>query len=78
MQTRTVNYGRRERETFARNEEVLEMPDLIEIQRASYRWFEEKGLRESFDRISPIQDFTGNLKLEFLEIQSLHRFVRTY
>ncbi|MFP4456083.1 MAG: DNA-directed RNA polymerase subunit beta [Clostridia bacterium] len=67
MQTRTVNYGRRKRETFARNDEVLEMPDLIEIQRASYRWFEEKGLREAFDRISPIQDFTGNLKLEFLD-----------
>ncbi len=67
MQTRTVNYGRRKRESYARNDEVLQMPNLIDIQRASYRWFEERGLREAFDRISPIQDFTGNLKLEFLD-----------
>ncbi len=66
MTTRKVRLGRRTRETFARTREVLEMPDLIEIQRESYRWFEELGLREAFDGISPIQDFTGNLKLEFL------------
>jgi DNA-directed RNA polymerase subunit beta len=67
MTTQKVRLGRRTRDTFARTKEVLEMPDLIEIQRESYRWFEEVGLREAFDGISPIQDFTGNLKLEFLD-----------
>lgn len=67
MTTQKVRLGRRTRHTFARTQEVLEMPDLIEIQRESYRWFEQVGLREAFDGISPIQDFTGNLKLEFLD-----------
>ncbi|NMB02353.1 MAG: DNA-directed RNA polymerase subunit beta, partial [Firmicutes bacterium] len=43
------------------------MPDLVEIQHKSYQWFLEKGLREMFDDVSPIQDFTGNLVLEFME-----------
>src|SRR5690625_4187649 len=47
--------------------EVLELPNLIEIQTASYQWFLEEGLREMFKDISPIEDFTGNLSLEFVD-----------
>ncbi|MBI2874733.1 MAG: DNA-directed RNA polymerase subunit beta, partial [Firmicutes bacterium] len=53
--------------SFARISEVLDMPDLIEIQRKSYDWFLKEGLREMFTDISPIQDFTGNLILEFID-----------
>lgn len=59
--------AKRERRSFAKIEEVLEMPNLIEIQHKSYQWFLETGLREMFDDVSPIQDFTGNLVLEFME-----------
>ena len=45
----------------------LELPNLIEIQTASYEWFLEEGLREMFQDISPIEDFTGNLSLEFID-----------
>ncbi len=55
----------RKRRNYARIKEVLEMPNLIEVQRHSYQWFLDKGLKEVFDDISPIQDFTGNLVLEF-------------
>lgn len=58
---------KRERYNFSKIKEVLEMPDLIEIQHESYQWFLTKGLREMFDDVSPIQDFTGNLVLEFME-----------
>ncbi|HHV72903.1 MAG TPA: DNA-directed RNA polymerase subunit beta, partial [Clostridia bacterium] len=57
--------GRRKRWSFGKIKEVLEMPNLIEIQRNSYKWFLEEGLMEIFRDISPIQDFTGNLFLEF-------------
>lgn len=62
-----VRKGNRERQSFSRINEVLEMPDLIEIQKDSYRWFMETGLKEMFHDISPIQDFTGNLVLEFAD-----------
>lgn len=63
-----VQYGRhRKRKSFARIKEVLEVPNLIEIQTSSYRWFLEEGLREMFREISPIEDFTGNLSLEFID-----------
>lgn len=62
-----VKMGKRERWSFARIREVLEMPNLIEVQKRSYRWFLEEGLRELFRDISPIQDFTGNLALEFVD-----------
>ncbi|MDA8195476.1 MAG: DNA-directed RNA polymerase subunit beta [Thermaerobacter sp.] len=58
---------RPQRESFARINEVLDMPNLIEIQQNSYRWFLREGLREMFRDISPIQDFTGNLILEFVD-----------
>lgn len=62
-----VQYGRRQRRSYARINEVLEIPNLIEIQQKSYEWFLESGLREMFQDISPIQDFTGNLVLEFID-----------
>jgi len=63
-----VQYGQhRQRRSFARISEVLELPNLIEIQTASYEWFLEEGLREMFRDISPIADFTGNLSLEFVD-----------
>jgi DNA-directed RNA polymerase subunit beta len=63
-----VQYGRyRKRRSYARIKEVLELPNLIEIQEVSYQWFLDEGLREMFKEISPIQDFTGNLILEFID-----------
>jgi DNA-directed RNA polymerase subunit beta len=63
-----VQYGRhRQRRSFARISEVLELPNLIEIQTSSYQWFLDEGLREMFRDISPIEDFTGNLSLEFID-----------
>ncbi|WP_248929038.1 DNA-directed RNA polymerase subunit beta [Paenibacillus hamazuiensis] len=62
-----VQYGRRKRRSYARINEVLDIPNLIEIQQKSYQWFLDEGLREMFQDISPIQDFTGNLVLEFID-----------
>jgi DNA-directed RNA polymerase subunit beta len=63
-----VQYGRhRKRRSYARISEVLELPNLIEIQTSSYKWFLDEGLREMFREISPIEDFTGNLSLEFID-----------
>ena len=62
-----VQYGRRARRSYARIHEVLEVPNLIEIQQQSYQKFLDEGLREIFQDISPIQDFTGNLVLEFID-----------
>ncbi len=62
-----VKYGWRERRSYARIHEVLDLPNLIEIQQKSYEWFLREGLREMFEDISPIQDFTGNLVLEFID-----------
>ena len=56
----------RERRSYARIEEVLGMPNLIEVQKKSYEWFLAEGLKEVFADISPLQDFTGNLVLEFI------------
>ncbi|MDA8066830.1 MAG: DNA-directed RNA polymerase subunit beta [Thermaerobacter sp.] len=64
-----VRIGKRERLIFSRIREVLDIPNLIEIQETSYQWFLHKGLREMFRDISPIQDFTGNLVLEFVDYQ---------
>jgi DNA-directed RNA polymerase subunit beta len=58
---------KRERYNFGKLSETLEMPNLIEIQKKSYQWFLEQGLYEVFQDISPIQDFTGNLVLEFID-----------
>jgi DNA-directed RNA polymerase subunit beta len=53
------------RKSYARIPDVLPLPDLIEVQLESYRWFQDEGLRELFDEISPIQSFNGNLELHF-------------
>lgn len=62
-----VKYGWAERRSYSRIREVLDLPNLIEIQQKSYEWFLREGLREMFADISPIQDFTGNLILEFID-----------
>ncbi|CAM0496883.1 DNA-directed RNA polymerase subunit beta [Thermoanaerobacter kivui] len=64
---RPVQVGNKTRMSFAKIDEVLEMPDLIEVQKKSYKWFLEEGLREVFREISPIESFTGNLALEFVD-----------
>ncbi len=61
-----VTFGKRVRMSYSRIDEVLDLPDLIEVQRSSNKWFLEEGLKEVFDDISPIQDYTGNLILEFV------------
>ncbi len=60
-----VTRGRRTRVSFAKIPEVLDVPDLIEVQRRSYEWFLREGIREVFEEVSPITDFTGNLELHF-------------
>ncbi len=68
MTGQLIQYGRhRERRSYARISEVHELPNLIEIQTASYDWFLREGLKEMFEDISPIEDFTGNLSLEFVD-----------
>lgn len=63
-----IQCGRyRQRRSYSRIKEVLDIPNLIEIQQRSYQWFLDEGLREMFQDISPIQDFTGNLVLEFID-----------
>ena len=62
-----VNYGKRNRMSFSKIEEVLDMPDLIEIQKNSYNSFLETGLREVLSDISPITDYSENLILEFID-----------
>ncbi|TDM39123.1 DNA-directed RNA polymerase subunit beta [Macrococcoides goetzii] len=68
MTGQLIQYGRhRQRRSYARISEILELPNLIEIQTKSYEWFLEEGLIEMFRDISPIEDFTGNLSLEFVD-----------
>ena len=70
MAGHVVKYGKhRERRSFARISEVLELPNLIEIQTDSYQWFLDEGLREMFEDILPIDDFNGNLSLEFVDYE---------
>lgn len=64
---RPVPSGKSVRMSFSRQKEVLEMPNLIEIQKDSYQWFLDEGLKEVFDDISPIADFAGHLSLEFVD-----------
>ena len=67
MKGQLVQYGKRQRRTYARLEDVLELPNLIEIQQKSYEKFLDNDLKEMFQDISPITDFTGNLVLEFID-----------
>ena len=61
-----VYYGKTLRKSFARSEEILEMPYLLEIQKKSYRWFFETGLQEVFNDVEAITDYAGNLELSFI------------
>ena len=62
-----VQYGKNTRMSFAKIDEILEMPNLIEVQKNSYDWFLAEGLREVFNDVSPINDHSGNLSLEFYD-----------
>ena len=64
---RPVQSGKSVRMSYSRQKEVLEMPNLIEIQKDSYQWFLDEGLKEVFADISPIADFAGHLSLEFVD-----------
>ena len=64
---RPIQSGRSLRMSYQRRREVLGMPNLIEVQKKSYEWFIEKGLREIFDDISPIEDYSNKLSLEFVD-----------
>ncbi len=64
---RPVPAGKSVRMSFSGQKEVLEMPNLIEIQKNSYQWFLDEGLKEVFEDISPIADFAGHLSLEFVD-----------
>ena len=61
------NYGRTVRRCFAKHEEIIPMPNLLEIQKKSYQWFLDTGLREVFDDVGAITDFAGNLELTFID-----------
>ena len=62
-----VLYGKTLRKSFARSEEIQDMPNLLEIQKASYKWFLETGLREVFRDVDTVTDFSGNLELSFID-----------
>lgn len=66
---RPIAAGKSIRMSYSRQKEVLEMPNLIEVQKYSYRWFLEEGLKEVFDDISPIADYSGHLSLEFVDFE---------
>ncbi len=62
-----VYYGKTLRKSFARHEEILEMPDLLDIQKKSYQWFWDEGIRQVFKDIGTITDYAGKLELTFLD-----------
>jgi DNA-directed RNA polymerase subunit beta len=62
-----VQVGNRTRMSYSRIDEVLDIPNLIEVQKNSYQWFLKEGLKEVFEEVSPITDYTGNLVLEFVD-----------
>lgn len=67
-----VKYGKnRVRRSYSRIKEVLDLPNLVEIQTNSYKWFLDEGLREMFEDIMPIDDFQGKLSMEFVDYQLL-------
>ena len=67
MKVKPVQLGKTQRMSFSRIDEVIEMPNLIEVQKNSYQWFLDEGLKEVFRDISTIEDYTGNLVLEFID-----------
>ena len=67
MVVKDVMYGKTPRKSFARYEEILEMPNLLEVQKSSYQWFLDVGLREVFRDVGSIVDYGGNLELSFVD-----------
>ena len=67
INVKPVQLGKTERMSFSKIDEVIEMPNLIEVQKKSYQWFLEEGLKEVFKDVSGISDYTGNLVLDFID-----------
>ena len=67
MMVKDVYYGKTLRKSYARHDEILEMPNLLEIQKSSYQWFLDQGLREVFKDVASITDYAGNLELSFID-----------
>ena len=67
VNVKPVQLGKSTRMSFARIDEVLDMPNLIEVQKNSYQWFLDEGLKEVFKDVSGITDYTGNLVLDFVD-----------
>ena len=68
-------YGKTMRKSYAKYQEILDMPNMLKIQKDSYQWFLDEGLREVFKDVGSITDFSGKLELSFLDpcLFSLHR-----
>ena len=62
-----VLYGKTLRKSFARTQEIMDMPNLLEIQKSSYKWFLTVGLRDVFRDVEAIRDYSGNLELSFID-----------
>ncbi len=73
---RPIASGKNMRMSYSRQKEVLEMPNLIEVQKKSYQWFLTDGLKEVFDDISPIADYSGHLSLEFVDFELCEKDVK--
>ena len=73
---RSVVTGKSMRMSYQRQNEVLEMPNLIEVQKDSYQWFLNEGLKEVFNDISPIADYGGKLSLEFIDFTLCEKDVK--
>ena len=67
VNVKPVKLGRNERMSFAKIDEVIDMPNLIEVQKKSYQWFLDTGLKEVFNDVSGITDYSGNLVLDFVD-----------
>ena len=67
VEVKPVKLGNNERMSFSKINEVIDMPNLIEVQKDSYKWFVEEGLKEVFRDMSSITDYTGNLELKFID-----------
>ena len=67
MMVKDVYYGKTLRKSYARHEEILDMPNLLEVQKNSYQWFLDTGLREVFKDVASITDYAGNLELSFID-----------
>ena len=70
---RPVTSGKSMRNELLKTKEVLQMPNLIEVQKDSYQWFLDEGLKEAFADISPITDYSGKLSLEFCRFYIMRR-----